>query len=308
MPRIVCQPDNVAVTFADAANLLETLVGAGVPVTHLCGGKARCSTCRVKVGAGLEELSPPTPAELEMAERLDFPAEIRLACQTIVASDVQLRRLVLDDADVEMASQLGEHGFHGPIGKEIDVAVMFADIAGYTSLAEALPPYDVVHMLNRFFTGASAAVEGNGGRVDNYIGDAMLALFGVDGQAAPTAAAIRAGLGVLDVARSVDHYVRRIYGRDFKVRVGVDYGQVVFGEIGAEGTARETAIGDVVNVASRLQGANKRVGTEMLVSEPVMEGCLADVVFGRSFDLDLRGKVGRVTAHEVLSMRQQSDH
>lgn len=308
MPEIVCQPDDVVVSFAAPANLLEILVAAGVPVTHLCGGRARCSTCRVRVSAGVDQLSAPTAAERQMANSLDFPPEIRLACQTTVAADVLLRRLVLDDADAEMASQIGDRGFHGPIGKEIEVAVMFADIAGYTTLAEALPPYDVVHLLNRFFTNASTIVEANGGRVDNYIGDAMLALFGVERQPAPTAAAIRSGLGVIEVARNLEHYVQRIYDKPFRVRVGVDYGQVVFGEIGAERSARETAIGDVVNVASRLQEANKQVGTAMLVSAAVMEGCTREVVFGRSFDLDLRGKVGRVTAHEVLRMHSDGAH
>lgn len=306
MSRIVCQPDDLAVAFDGEANLLEALVEAGVPITHLCGGRARCSTCRVNVSEGLAQLSEPTEIESAMARRLDFPSEIRLACQTTASGSVTLRRLVLDSADAEMASQIGTHGFRGPIGRDVEVAVMFADVAGYTTLAEALPPYDVVHMLNRFFNGASDVVEANSGRVDNYMGDAILALFGVEDEPRPTVSAIRAGLGVLEVARDLNHYVERIYGKTFAVRVGVDYGEVVFGLLGAEGTARETAIGDAVNVASRLQGANKDVGTEMLVSQAVFRGCADDVNFGRSFELDLRGKVGRVTAHEVLGLGSNS--
>ena len=302
MTDIVCQPDDIAVPFDGEANLLEALVAAGIPVAHLCGGRARCSTCRVRVSSGLDELSAPTEPETEMAQRLDFPAEIRLACQATVSAPLTLRRLVLDKADEELASQVGAHGLHGPIGRDIEVAVLFADVAGFTPMAEALPPYDVVHMLNRFFDGASHVIESNGGRVDNYIGDAILALFGVNGEPQPTVAAIRSGLGLLEVARDLDHYVERIYRRSFKVRVGVDYGEVVFGLVGAEGTARETAIGDVVNVASRLQAANKEVGTEMLVSDAVHAGCTAHIDFGRSFDLDLRGKVGRVKAHEVVGI------
>ncbi len=308
MPEILCQPDHATVDFAAPVNLLETMIAAGIPVAHLCGGRARCSTCRVKVAAGLDQLSERTTAEQAMADRLEFPAEIRLACQTTVSESVQVRRLVLDEADAEMASQLGKGGYHGPVGREVEIAVMFADVAGYTTLAESLPPYDILHMLNRFFNGAGDIVEANGGRVDNYIGDAVLALFGVDGEPSPTAAAIRSGLGVIDVARNLDRYVGRIYGKPFRVRVGVDFGQVVFGEIGAERTARETAIGDVVNVASRLQDANKQVGTDMLVSASVRQGCTKEVEFGRSFELDLRGKVGRVTAHEVLRMRGDDAH
>lgn len=303
MTDILCEPDHVTVPFDGDVNLLETLVESGIPITHLCGGRARCSTCRVRVSVGLDELSDRTEPETAMAQRLDFPAEIRLACQTTVSAPLTLRRLVLDKEDVHLASQLGRHGLHGPIGREVDVAVLFADVAGFTPMTEALPPYDVVHMLNRFFDGAGEVIESNGGRVDNYIGDAILALFGVDHEPQPTVAAIRSGLGLLEVARDLDHYVKRIYGRSFRVRIGVDYGEVVFGLVGAEGSARETAIGDVVNVAARLQAANKDVGTEMLVSDAVFSGCSAHIDFGQTFDLDLRGKVGRVRAHEVLGVK-----
>ncbi len=303
MSEIVTQPDDVTVPFEDEVNLLERLVDAGIPITHLCGGRARCSTCRVKIEAGGSGLAPRTEAEEAMARRLDFPDEIRLACQTRAAASLTLRRLVLDEADTALASQLGSHAYSGPVGREVEVAVMFADVAGFTSIAETLPAYDVMHILNRFFTGASDAIEANGGHVDNYMGDAVLALFGVNHEPLPGRAAIRSGLAVIEVAARLSHYTERVYASPFRVRVGIDYGPVVYGMLGAEGTARETAIGDAVNVASRLQGANKDIGTDMLVSDEVFEHCPSDVEFGRSFDLDLRGKVGRITAHEVVAIR-----
>lgn len=303
MPEIFCHPDEVAVPFEGEANLLATLVEAGVPITHLCGGKARCSTCRVMVSEGLEHLDERNDRESAMAERLGFPDEVRLACQTTTAAPITLRRLVLDEYDAEMASQIGKHGLRGPIGREVEIAALFADVADYTAMAETLPPYDVVHMLNRFFSGAGDVIEDNGGLVDNYIGDAVVAFFGLDGDRRPAVGAIQSGLGVLEVADDLNRYVERIYGTQFAVRVGVDYGEAVYGLLGAEDTARETAIGDVVNVASRLQGANKQVGTRMLVSDSVHRACVGDVDFGRSFELDLRGRVGLVTAHEVLAVR-----
>ena len=303
MAEIMCHPDEMTVPFAEEVNLLERLVEAGIPITHLCGGKARCSTCRVKVGDGLGELSQRTESEAAMAERLDFPPEVRLACQTRVHESADVRRLVLDSEDVKLASQIGEHGLHGPIGRDVEAAVLFADVIGFTTMSEALPAYDVIHMLNRFFDGASEVVEANNGFIDNYMGDAVLALFGVHDEPAPSASAIRSGLGLLEVAEDLNHYVERAYGISFGVSVGIDYGEVVFGLLGAESTARETAIGDPVNVASRLQSANKEVGTRMLVSNASVAGCDQVISFGRQFDLDLRGKVGRVVAHEVIGAR-----
>ncbi|MBT8198303.1 MAG: adenylate/guanylate cyclase domain-containing protein [Acidimicrobiia bacterium] len=299
MSELFCHPDEEAVAFEGHVNVLEALVEAGIPITHLCGGKARCSTCRVRVAEGLDGLSTRTKPEEAMAQRLDFPPEVRLACQATASSSADLRRLVLDSEDAELASQLRGSGLRGPIGQDIEVAVLFADVVGFTTMSEALPAYDVVHMLNRFFHGASGAIEANHGQVDNYMGDAVLALFGVDGEESPSAHAIAAGLAILEVAQDLNHYVERVYDMGFGVRIGIDFGEVVYGLLGAETSARETAIGDPVNVASRLQNANKETGTEMLVSQAAASGCDKIIEFGRRFDLDLRGKVGMVTAYEV---------
>ena len=181
MPEIITWPDKVTVPFEDEVNLLAALVEGGIPIAHVCGGKARCSTCRVKIVEGLAGLSPRTEKESAMADRLDFPDEIRLACQTTASESVTLRRLVLDKADVALSSQIGKRPFTGPVGREVDIAVMFTDVVGYTTMADALPAYDILHLLNRFFHNASAEVESNSGRVDNYMRDALLALFGIDG-------------------------------------------------------------------------------------------------------------------------------
>ena len=300
MPKISVWPDDVVVPFDDEVNLLEALVAAEVPIAHLCGGKARCSTCRVRISSGLGSLSDRTEKELDMARRLDFPDLIRLACQTTASGSVELRRLVLDTADLEMASQLGKPRLVGPVGREVEAAVMFTDVVGYTAMADTLPAYDVVHLLNRYFARVDSVVQSNSGRVDNYMGDGVLALFGVENEPDPALSAVKSGLGVLDVARDITQYVERIYGHTFDVRVGIDLGEVVFGMMGAESSARETVIGDVVNVASRLEKANKETGTAILVTEAVRRATGTRVVFGERYELDLRGKGQSTVAHQVL--------
>lgn len=303
MSTIEVLPDGVKVPFDVQANVLGALVESGVPIAHLCGGIARCSTCRVFVHDGLSRLSDRTPAEATMAESLDLPDEVRLACQTIATDSVTLRRLVLDKTDELLASQIGGPALVGPVGREAHVAVLFVDIVAYTEMADALPPFDIVHLLNRFFSRAGDVIAANDGVVDNYMGDAILALFGLHDEPDPALSAVRAGLGTLEVAREITQYVERIYGMSFGVRVGVDFGEVVFGLMGAGSSARETVIGDSVNVASRLESANKETGTDMLVSEAVYQLTSDDVTFGQRHELELRGKTGRVVAHEVLGTR-----
>ncbi len=302
MSEIQVWPDGVDVPFEPEANLLKTLVDADIPIAHLCGGRARCSTCRVYVLDGLSKLSERPAEEAAMATKLDLPDEVRLACQTTLSGSVSLRRLVLDKTDEILASQLGKPALVGPVGRETRVAVLFTDVVGYTKMSDALPPYDIVHLLNRFFSRTSDVVASNAGVIDNYMGDAVLALFGLHDEPEPALSAVRAGLGILEVARELTRYIERIYGMAFGVRVGVDFGDVIFGLIGAGTAARETVIGDTVNVASRLESANKDTGSDMLVSDAVYELTHREVTFGRRHELDLRGKVGRVVAHEVIAV------
>ncbi|MGI9647308.1 MAG: adenylate/guanylate cyclase domain-containing protein [Acidimicrobiia bacterium] len=303
MHEVFVSPDEKKIPLVDSANLLELAVDAGVAIAHLCGGRARCSTCRVRIVEGHAALAGRTESETAMAEKLDFPDEIRLACQTEVQGSVRLWRLVLDRTDAEMASQLGRGHYVGPVGREVDeAAVMFTDIAGFTAMSESLPAYDIVHILNRFFSRAGEAIEAHGGRVDNYMGDGVLSVFGIDGEADTALSAIKAGLAVLDVASDMHDYVNLIYGHAFKVRVGIGLGEVIFGLMGAESMSRETVIGDVVNVASRLEAANKEAGTKMLVTDDIQARTAATVEYGRRFDLDIRGKAGQIIAHEVLGL------
>jgi class 3 adenylate cyclase len=237
-----------------------------------------------------------------MAERLDFPDEVRLACQTQAHGEVRFWRLVLDKVDVEMASQLGRAHYVGPVGREVRAAVMFTDVAGFTSMSEALPAYDVVHILNRFFNRVEAAVQSEGGRVDNYMGDGLLAVFGIEGAGNASLGAVRAGLDVLEIAADINDYVSMIYGRTFEVRVGIGLGEVIFGLMGGEASARETVVGDVVNTASRLEAANKTTGTRILVTEGIRTETADSVEYGRRLELELSGKAGRITAHEVIGL------
>lgn len=305
MAEIFVWPDDVSIPLVEGDTLLAMVVGAGLPIAHLCGGRARCSTCRVRIVAGLESLTGRTDAEGAMAERLDLPDEVRLACQTYATGDVRLGRLVLDKVDVEMGSQLGEPRYAGPIGREVDdVAVMFTDVVGFTSMSETLPAYDVVHILNRFFNRVEATVESEGGHVDNYMGDGLLAVFGIRGVGNSALGAVRAGLGALEVAADINDYVSRIYGHTFRVRVGICLGEVIFGLMGGESSARETVIGDVVNTASRLEAANKSTGTNILVSEGIQANTVDSVEYGRRFELDLPGKAGQMTAYEVVGVSE----
>jgi class 3 adenylate cyclase len=307
MPEIHVLPDEIDLPFEGEANALQVLVDGGLPIAHLCGGRARCTTCRVWVSEGLSNVSARTMNEAAMAEKLELPDQVRLACQMTLTESLSIRRLVLDETDEILDSQLGKSGPSGPSGREVEVAVLFTDVIGYTNMAEVLPPYDIVHLVNRFFIRATEAINENAGVVDNYMGDAILALFGLHGEDDPAMCAVRSGFAVLQAAKTLSGYTERAYGISFGVRVGIDYGEVVYGTMGAGASSRETVIGDTVNVASRLEAANKTTGTDMLVSQSVYDMTRERVVFGDRHELELKGKLGHVAAFETRALREDAD-
>lgn len=308
MPIVRSLPDQIDAVAAPGQSLLEALLAAKVPVTHACGGKARCSTCRVRVLEGLAACSARTAEEQTMADQLGLEGAIRLACQTRTTADLVVRRLVLDPEDYELTRQFTQRTTRAASGREAPVAVLFADIAGFTALSEALPAYDVVHVLHRWFHRASQIVEAHGGSVDNYMGDGFLAVFGTDGSAAPgpggaAKSAVVAALALLEEAERMSAYLTTAYERTFRVRLGVHHGPVVVGSPTPWDRARDTVIGDVVNFASRIEAANKELGSRLLISDAVLAHVQGQVRLGRRLELAIRGKSGVHTLHEVLGLR-----
>src|SRR5574340_186223 len=251
LPTITYLPDNKSVAAEQGETILETSLRHGIPHTHVCGGNARCSTCRVIILDGLENCSPRNSREQGLTDCLHFGPQIRLACQTMVTGPVTVRRLVLDEEDVELTSQLTPDKTPITAGQEKKIAILFADIRRFTAFSEALPPYDVIHVLNRYFNQMGKVIKQNGGYIDNYMGDGLMALFGVDDPRDAALRATRAGLGMLEAVEQLGAYLENIYAMSFQIGIGVHYGEVVLGSIGAKDARRMTAIGDAVNLASR---------------------------------------------------------
>jgi adenylate cyclase len=285
--------------------LLEASLRAGIAHAYACGGHAHCSTCRVEVSDGIDDCAPRTDAEQKLAERLGFDRSLRLACQTVPQADLTIRRLVLDDDDIELVDQRRRGAAGAAVGEERELAILFSDIRGFTAFSEPLPPHDVVHVLNRYFHAMGPPVTQSGGTIDNYMGDGLMALFGMDdgdGDGNPALCAVRAGLAMLDAMDALKPYLETAYGRSFDMGVGIHYGEVVVGSVGAIGRERVTAIGDAVNLASRIESANKIAKTRLLVSEAVHDQIGPLLRIGRSLSVPIAGKSGEYTLYEVLGL------
>lgn len=282
--------------------VLNVSLRSGIQHAHACGGNARCSTCRVFIVEGVDHCAPRNEKEQALAERLHFTPDIRLACQTTITDDVKVRRLVLDEEDLQLTNQLSRGVVLSAAGEEKMLAVLFSDIRGFTPFAEALPPYDVVHVLNRYFHQMGREIVRFGGCIDNYAGDGLMALFGMEDPTEAPLQAVKAGLGMLEAMERFKPYLETIYSKSFQIGVGIHYGEVVVGEIGAENLKRVTAIGDAVNLASRIEAANKQAGTRLLISEETYAEVRNSVKVGRTIQASLPGKSGEYTLYELTGL------
>ena len=304
MAKITSLPDDIEFDAHPGETLLEAALRAALPLTHACGGLAKCSICRVWVLSGLDECPSRTEAERTLAERLSLDDEVRLACQLQPAGNLRVRRLVIDETDLLMASQL-DRSTATRVGEVREVTVFFSDIAGFTTMAEALSPYDVMYLLNRYFVQAGELIERNGGYIDKFVGDGMMALFGVDGQKDAPIRAVNAALQTLAAIDRMKSFVASMYKLDFDIRIGLHHGEALLGSVGTLGHERLTAIGDVVNVASRVEGANKEAGTRLLLSEALYRLVEDQVEMLDFVRTRLRGTSERITLFEIQRLKPE---
>ena len=299
MPKAKILPDDKTIDIDEEKTLLEGSLEREIPHVNACGGIGKCSTCRVYILEGVENCGNRNEEEEEMANNLNFGPEIRLACQTRLKGDIKYRRLVIDDEDLEVSS------LSRPIGNEREVAILFTDIRGFTSFSERHPPYDVLFILNRHFNQMSKIVEMNGGIVDNYIGDSLFAIFGMEDEEDFVFKAVKSGVEMLNDVDKMKGYMQSMYQEKFEIGIGIHYGKVVSGEIGRGEKIKKTVIGDNVNLASRIESANKQAGTRFLISETVYEEVKDRVISDDFVRMKLPGKEEKYTLYEISDIKKK---
>ena len=305
MIKVTSLPDNVEFEVNADETLLEAGLRSGVSFAHACGGRAKCSTCRIWVVDGLEACSQRTAAETSMAERLGFTSEVRLACQLRPEGKLCVRRLVLDETDLMMCSQL-DRAAATRVGEAKNVTILFSDVVDSTSISERLSPYDLMYLLNRYFVQVGDIIERNGGFIDRFIGDGVMAIFGIEDQPDAPLHAVNTALQILEAAKQVKPFFASMYGVEFDIRVGLHYGEAVIGSLGSIGHERLTAIGDVPNVASRIEAANKETGTRLLISQALYDEVEDAVEVADFVRVLLRGTSDRITLYEIDGLKPEA--
>ena len=300
--KIEIQPDNKKIEISQDETILTASLRKEIPHLSACGGVGKCSTCRINIISGLENCSERTEYENKLAKRLDLPKTIRLACQTKVSGKVKYRRLLLDKRDLTLNSQLTAKK-SGSVGTVRNLTIMFCDIKGFTPFSESLSAYDVIFILNRYFSIMREIILKNGGEINNYIGDAIMAIFGLKESRQQILRSVNTGLQMLEAMDEFKKYLKEAYDRIFDMRIGIHFGEVIVGSVGYGDDKKLTVIGDVVNIASRIESTNKDAGTRLLISENAFNEIKESVIVDNYLRLKLRGSSNLITLYEVNSIK-----
>ena len=295
---VLVQPDNRKIDITEEESILIASLRNNISHLSACGGTGKCSTCRIEILDGLENCLPRGDLEERLAQKLSFPSNIRLGCQTKLTGNISFRRLLLDKRDADLNNQITEQKLES-VGTIRNLTILFCDIKGFTPFSESLSAYDVIFILNRYFSIMREVIIRHGGEVNNYIGDAVMAIFGLKESRQQSLRAVSASVEMLKEMDQFKSYLKKAYGRDFDIRVGVHYGEVISGSVGSGDDRKLTVIGDAVNIASRIEAINKEAGTRLLISETVYDQVKDKISVRNYLRLKLRGTSNLITLHEV---------
>ncbi|MBO4883219.1 MAG: adenylate/guanylate cyclase domain-containing protein [Lachnospiraceae bacterium] len=188
-------------------------------------------------------------------------------------------------------------------GKTVDIAVLFVDVRGFTTMSERLDPEKVVFILNKYLTMASGCVEATGGTLDKFVGDAMMAFWGAPlPQEDPVMNAVKTAMGIVEGCAKVSEELKAEIGEELRVGVGVNYGPAVVGNMGAEKHMDYTAIGDTVNTAARLEA--NAPGGKVYISRSVADALEGRITYTSLGDtIKLKGKAEGFEVLELNSIK-----
>ncbi|BBM89484.1 hypothetical protein COTS27_01184 [Spirochaetota bacterium] len=291
-------------------SILEISLANNIPHTHVCGGRAKCSTCKVLVLSGRNNLSPRNADEKLIAIRKQFPPQVRLACQTIPQGDISIRPIIKNQEDILKSTQADNETTNNFFCIDAHVAVLFTDIRSFTTFSEKNLAYDVVQILNDYFTEISKPIDKYGGYIDKYMGDGIMAIFGLETKKhSPEQASLLAAFEINQALKNFNKKLLEKYQHQFHIGIGIDAGEVVIAKLGSNLKSQLTAIGDIVNTSARIESATKEHAAEILVSHNVYKTIHNNFTWGKKISSQLKGKISFTTLHEPLAeISKHSSH
>ena len=287
------------VTAPVGRSILEALRDEGIPHASVCGGRARCTTCRVRIGEGFAKLAAPSSLEAQALAQIDAPPNVRLACQTRPRSSVAVAPLLPPGADPAAARRPG-----APQGRERPVVAMFVDLRESTKLCESRLPYDAVFVMNQFFAEMHEALRETRGYYAQFRGDGLMALYGLESDL-PQACrdALR---GAAEMQRRIERLSASLadeLAAPMRIGIGMHAGVAIVGTMGPPAEPIHSAIGDNINIAARFEGMTKIYRCVLVVSAEKLRQAGIGAKDSPLHHVRVRGRNERVDVYAVADPR-----
>jgi adenylate cyclase len=299
----ITYPGARVVMVAPGFSVLEASRWAGFPHESVCGGRGRCSTCRVRVINGATHLAPPGPDERRTLDRIGNPIGVRLACQIRPQADIVVEPLVRARAYAPSSVLRFPAAIEG--GTEMEIAALFVDVRESTRLATGRLPYDILFLFDRYIQVVTVAIRDNGGHVTSIAGDGVMSMFGVNSNGARAARdAFRAASQLWEGIEALSRDLADEFQVPLRAGIGLHVGTAVVGVISAGETGSLQFLGDTGNLAAKLEAETKRFDCVLIASAqaavlvaPGEENCA-------TFSLSVPGKEENV---QVIMFRTRDE-
>ena len=291
--------DGSSVKISEGTSILEASQLNGIPHASICGGNGRCSTCRIRVIKGGERLVAPSVEEKRVLDKIAAPPNVRLACQVRPTGSLRIHPILAEAVPAD-----GHERAPYSDGEELEVTILFADPRGFTKMSDNRLPYDVVFILNQYFELMGEAIESRDGYLDKFIGDGIMAIFGI--RSGPENGARQAIGASIEMSRKLEVLNKRLLeevDEPLRIGIGLHSGKAIIGAMGYGSTKPVTAIGSTVNTAARLEGESKKFASELLVSQEVLDAARLDLPEAEVHDVSVRGRAQPVRVHVVKIAR-----
>ncbi|MEL7119958.1 MAG: adenylate/guanylate cyclase domain-containing protein [Bacteroidota bacterium] len=295
---------NQEISSTKGNSILEASISNKITHLHECGGHGKCTTCRVRIIDGVQNVSPKTLKEKQMAKLRKWDPSVRLACQCYINGDVSIQRLIWSSGEVNrLQAEVAPEGK----AEERAVAILFCDIRNYTNISSNNASFDIAYMLNQFYTALSDPILMNNGIIYQYVGDEIVGVFGTTGGTSEKNCmdAIRAAKGMQYALDRLNKIQLKDFDFKLEIGIGVNFGRAYVGHLGHPTHRMFSVIGDPVNVASRIQGQTKKLGAPLLISDSTLRFLPTTILdLGRTFDAQLNGKPTTVKIHELNGFQE----
>jgi adenylate cyclase len=305
-------PPNVGLAFVCAAGLVAWLLVAFVRKPLVCVGGLVAITAGYLLtarllydNAGLLLLTIPVLLALVLSGSLSLGFEYFLERLEKLRTRRTLERYVSKNLVAEILENPDSY-YSSLRGMRVPVTILFSDLIGFTTLAEKADPEALVAQLNEYLSRMTSVIFSNGGTLDKFIGDAIMAVWGNVrslGTAQDAKSCARAALGMRHALSQLNQGWREQGRMGLGMGIGVNHGEVVVGNIGSQERMDPTVIGDAVNLASRLEGLTRTYGVDMLIGASVAE-LVRDEVYLRSVArVQVKGKTKPVDVFTFIAAR-----